>query len=116
LDENLIRPITTFDEVHTRLATFMTMRVDRNIGPPSLVRPSSLARRRPARTPPSTFLFLQIHFSNSPGRIDPAPNRRAGEARVSDDCRRLAHRASVRSIAGASSHRRGGRRAVTGRI
>ena len=26
-------------------------------------------RRRPARTPPSTFLFLPIHFSNSPGTM-----------------------------------------------
>jgi len=24
------------------------------------------SRKRPARTPPSTFLFLQIHLSNSP--------------------------------------------------
>jgi hypothetical protein len=29
---------------------------------PSLLR----SRKRPARTPPSTFLFLPIHFSNSP--------------------------------------------------
>jgi hypothetical protein len=26
-------------------------------------------RERPARTPPSTFLFLPIHFSNSPGTM-----------------------------------------------
>src|SRR6201986_743809 len=25
-----------------------------------------VSRKRPARTPPSTFLFLPIHFSNSP--------------------------------------------------
>src|SRR5262249_54560355 len=38
---------------------------------------------RPARTPPSTFLFLPIHLSNSPGpgRSRPPLNRRAVEAR-----------------------------------
>jgi hypothetical protein len=28
----------------------------------------SRSRKRPARTPPSTFLFLPIHLSNNPGR------------------------------------------------
>src|SRR5260370_35500454 len=38
---------------------------------------------RPARTPPSTFLFLPIHLSNSPGpgAVRPPVNRRAVEAR-----------------------------------
>ncbi len=31
------------------------------------------ARKRPARTPPSTFLFLPIHLSNSPGTGRPPP-------------------------------------------
>src|SRR6185312_3066388 len=30
--------------------------------------------KRPARTPPSTFLFLPIHFSNSPGPRRPLPS------------------------------------------
>jgi len=42
-----------------------------------------LSRKRPAGTPPSTFLFLLIYFSNSPGPMKvPSPeNRRAVEAR-----------------------------------
>ena len=48
--------------------------VPRNVYRRSLVRPHLLpskasllrSRKRPARTPPSTFLFLQIHLSNSP--------------------------------------------------
>src|SRR5215470_11953986 len=32
----------------------------------------NLARVRPARTPPSTFLFLPIHLSNSPGLATPS--------------------------------------------
>jgi hypothetical protein len=37
-----------------------------------------LARKRPARTPPSTFLFLPIHLSNSPGP-KPTPTLRKTE-------------------------------------
>src|SRR5262249_13843768 len=72
--------------------------------------------RRPARTPPSTFLFLPIHLSNSPGPDAPPPqnpeshrsssasdrNRTPGprmEARISEELRgrketprRTAHR------------------------
>ncbi len=33
------------------------------------------ARARLARTPPSTFLFLPIHLSNSPGLATPLPRR-----------------------------------------
>jgi hypothetical protein len=31
----------------------------------------SRSRKRPARTPPSTFLFLPIHFSNIPEPYGP---------------------------------------------
>src|SRR5476649_687679 len=47
-------------------------------------------RERPARTPPSTFLFLPIHFSNSPG-IEGNPHlqkaRRVVEAHASENHR-----------------------------
>jgi len=51
--------------------------VPRNVYRRSLVRPRLLpskasllrSRKRPARTPPSTFLFLPIHLSNSPGTM-----------------------------------------------
>jgi hypothetical protein len=42
-------------------------------------------RKRPARTPPSAFLFLPIHLSNSPETVAipcPPESRRAIEARV----------------------------------
>jgi hypothetical protein len=46
----------------------------------------NLARVRPARTPPSTFLFLPIHLSNSPGLATPSPwtRQRACEAAATD--------------------------------
>jgi hypothetical protein len=38
----------------------------------SLVRlPPLPSKKQPARTPPSTFLFLPIHLSKSPGPLDP---------------------------------------------
>ena len=51
-------------------------------------------RERPARTPPSTFLFLPIHFSNSPGIMaipNPSVSRRAVEARASENYRMPIH-------------------------
>ncbi len=60
---------------------------------------------RRARTPPSTFLFLPIHLSNSLGRRTPPSNQ---EGRRSP-CPRLEvgdrSPLSVRSSEGASSHR-----------
>src|SRR5208283_2260051 len=42
-------------------------------------------RERPARTPPSTFLFLPIHFSNIPGPFEPVPGKfRSRRSRTSD--------------------------------
>ena len=64
----------------------------------SLVRPPfaqdcSRPRKRPARTPPSTFLFLLIHLSNNPGSLrNPGPRERSESHRnprirqVSDTC------------------------------
>src|ERR1044072_7396730 len=51
--------------------------VPRNVYRRSLVRPRHLplkgsllrSKKRPARTPPSTFLFLPIHLSNSPETV-----------------------------------------------
>jgi hypothetical protein len=39
------------------------------------------SRKRPARTPPSTFLFLQIHLSNSPEPDGSVENHSLGIAR-----------------------------------
>jgi hypothetical protein len=65
-------------------------------------------RKRPARTPPSTFLFLPIHFSNSPGTMaapySPA-NRRAVEAHTPDTVG-CCFTVPVRSFRGAQSRRR----------
>ena len=38
------------------------------------------SRKRPARTPPSTFLFLPIHLSNSPEPCSPVENPANAEA------------------------------------
>ena len=53
---------------------------------PLLLKNCFSTRERPARTPPSTFLFLPIHFSNSPEpwRSHPPVNRGAVEARASE--------------------------------
>src|SRR5262249_3907359 len=40
---------------------------------------SSRSRKRPARTPPSTFLFLPIHLSNSPETMDDLRSGKPGE-------------------------------------
>jgi len=49
----------------------------KRVPPKSRPAAPSPSRKRPARTPPSTFLFLLIHLSNSPGSWPiPAPVRR----------------------------------------
>src|SRR5882757_1596654 len=66
-------------------------------------------RAQSAGTPPSTFLFLPIHLSNSPGSGDPAPpvNRRAVEAsRLPMVIGSLFNTGSVMSFEGASSRRK----------
>src|SRR5436190_4965398 len=96
--------------------------VPRNVYRRSLVRPHLLplkasllrSRKRPARTPPSTFLFLPIHLSNSPGTMAvPLPGE-PGSRRspnLPTEIGRLVT-LSVRSFAGAPSRRKAGRRAV----
>ena len=68
---------------------------------------SSRSRKRPARTPPSTFLFLPIHLSNSPEPWQ-SHSRQAGKT-VETPCLRLRSEAlsplSVRSFEGAQSRR-----------
>lgn len=66
--------------------------------------------KRPARTPPSTFLFLPIHFSNSPGPMaDPLPgepeSRRSVRLPTWD--RKPDHFKSVRCFGGAPSRPEG---------
>jgi len=103
LDENFSRLITTFDEVpllsmraKTRGRTkrprprLHDKGVDQKRRPPKS-RPAPLRRKnqalkpnpplqwRPAGTPPSAFLFLSIHLSNSPDREGPAPHFGIGE-------------------------------------
>ena len=49
----------------------MVLPYSKRVPPKSFVRSRSgkprFSRSRPARTPPSTFLFLHLHLSNSPG-------------------------------------------------
>ena len=66
-------------------------------------------RKRPAGTPPSTFLFLLIHLSNSPGPWEAPPSGSPGEPSkpalpTEIGCR---FTLSVRSFAGAPSRRNG---------
>jgi hypothetical protein len=64
-------------------------------------------RERPARTPPSTFLFLPIHFSNSPGIMAIPTLRLAGEPAKLVHPRTIGYRFTVpvRSFRGAQSRR-----------
>src|SRR5215475_12406897 len=45
---------------------------------PEFTKTLSFRDPRPARTPPSTFLFLHLHLSNSPGPETPPPVGRKG--------------------------------------
>ena len=92
--------------------------VPRNVYRRSLVRPRLLpskasllrSRKRPARTPPSTFLFLPIHLSNSPGIMAiPLPGTPGSRRspRLPTEIGRLVT-PSVRSFAGAPSRRKAG--------
>jgi hypothetical protein len=81
----LSRLITTFDEVPPYRPNAIHIASDHGV---SLFKtctaevfrpvfgfrkPRKLSCPRPARTPPSTFLFLHLHLSNSPGRRAPLP-------------------------------------------
>src|SRR6185295_7524227 len=92
--------------------------VPRNVYRRCLVRPHLLSkkasllrsRKRPARTPPSTFLFLPIHLSNSPGimaiPLPGTPESRRSPRHPTGIGRLVTQ--SVRSFAGASSRRKAG--------
>jgi hypothetical protein len=82
LDENFSRLITTFDEVPLKATGAVTHAnnpsVDLKRRPPKslpaalLSKPEPLSKLSPIeeaarKDPPSTFLFLLIHLSNSPG-------------------------------------------------
>src|SRR3954452_15152328 len=76
------RLITTFDEVPPYLSPAIHIEDDDGVTfetcTAEVFRPASMRGNRSshssrlARTPPSTFLFLPLHLSNSPGPKDPA--------------------------------------------
>lgn len=71
-------------------------------------------RLRPARTPPSTFLFLPIHFSNSPEIVATScfpVNRKASRSSTHPRTVGCGFTVPVRSFRGAPSRRLSGRRA-----
>src|SRR5674476_1507338 len=59
----------------TSLCTFENVDRQKSLPKPLPLKNCFSMRERPARTPPSTFLFLPIHFSNSPGILE-IPNLR----------------------------------------
>jgi hypothetical protein len=82
LDENFSRLITTFDEVPLKATGAVTHAnspsVDLKRRPPKSLPAAPLSNTKPLskpspieeaarKDPPSTFLFLPIHLSNSPG-------------------------------------------------
>ena len=75
---------------------------------PLLMKNFFSTRERPARTPPSTFLFLPIHFSNSPGIMAIPTLRLAGEPAKLVHPRTIGYRFTVpvRSFRGAQSRRK----------
>src|SRR5205085_2294176 len=70
--------------------------------------------KRPARSPPSTFLFLPIHLSNSPGPGSPFPGKpeKRSKLHASDLQSEALSLSSVWSFEGAPSRRSSGRCAV----
>src|SRR6201746_2317167 len=83
--ETLSRLITTFDEVPPYISPTIHIADDdgvtfsKRVPPKSFVQPRKLKTEvfkysRLARTPPSTFLFLHLHLSNSPGLGTPLPS------------------------------------------
>ena len=77
------RLITTFDEVPPYISPTIHIADDdgvtfsKRVPPKSFVQPRKLKTEafkysRLARTPPSTFLFLHLHLSNSPGPKAPS--------------------------------------------
>jgi hypothetical protein len=77
----------------------------------------SRSRKRPARTPPSTFLFLPIHLSNNPGR-SPVPGKRRSRRSPAhptwpyDHGRMLDHRESSEGLVDAPSRQAAARQEV----
>ena len=100
---------------HSRSAYVREHSVDLKRRPPKS-RPGRLRasfrrrEKRPARTPPSTFLFLPIQFSNSPGPVKvPYPNpsefQKASKPPAADLGRKLCHRIISEGFGGAPSSR-----------
>jgi hypothetical protein len=88
----LSRLITTFDEVPPYLSPAIHIADDdgvtfsKRVPPKSFVRSRKLKTEvskysRSARTPPSTFLFLHLYLSNSPGSENPNSPTRGGSGR-----------------------------------
>src|ERR1700709_37509 len=82
--ETLSRLITTFDEVPPYISPTIHIADDdgvtfsKRVPPKSFVQPRKMKTEgfkysRLARTSPSTFLFLHLHLSNSPGPEHPSP-------------------------------------------
>src|SRR6202167_2529296 len=77
----------------------------------------SRSRKRPARTPPSTFLFLPIHLSNNPGQ-SPVPGKRRSRRSPAhptwpyDHGRMLDHRESSEGLVDAPSRQAAARQEV----
>src|SRR3954464_7340565 len=91
LDLKLLnRLITTFDEVPPYLSTAIHIEADDGVTfktcTAEVFRPASTPENRSsqssrlARTPPSTFLFLHLHLSNSPGRKTRLPSQEASRS------------------------------------
>jgi hypothetical protein len=85
------------DEVHPlilRSAVYLKREPPKSLPKPPSEKNCFFTRERPARTPPSTFLFLPIHFSNSPEIMAISAPRYAGEPSkpiASENCRMLFH-------------------------
>jgi len=89
---------------------YLCKNVDRqkSLPKPPLLKNCFSTRERPARTPPSTFLFLPIHFSNSPGIMAIPTLRSAGEPSklVHPNTIGCRFTVPVRSFRGAQSRRK----------
>ena len=94
----------------TSLST-MVLPYSKRVPPKSFVRSRNMKTEvskysRPARTPPSTFLFLHLHLSNSPGPERPSPLYRELSKTSSDGKSQPTNLSAVSSLVEERSFRR----------
>jgi len=111
-----VHPLIACTRKRKRSAMYLKREPPKSLPWPPSAKDCSFTRGRPARTSPSTFLFLPIHFSNSPGTMAvPTPRLAEGPSKPAQP-KTIGYRVTVpvRSFRGAQSRRK--RTARRGRV